>query len=49
MSTKPLPRLLGRREPAENLMRRLPKVTIGRRVFVRSDDVDRHLRNEART
>jgi hypothetical protein len=54
-----LPRLLDRRAlaaelnvklaTAENLMRRLPKVTIGRRVYVSETEVQRYLKNEART
>lgn len=54
-----LPRLLDRRQlatelgvklaTAENLMRALPKVTVGRRVFVSETDVQRYLKREART
>lgn len=57
MTTTALPRLLGRKElaeelgvklaTAENLMRKLPKVTIGRRVYVRSDDVESYLKKAA--
>lgn len=51
-----LPRLLDRKSlaselgvathTAEAIMRRLPKVTIGRRVFVREDDVERYLKSD---
>lgn len=57
--TQTLPRLLDRRQlaeelgvklaTAENLMRRLPKVTVGRRVFVSETDVQRYLKREVRT
>jgi hypothetical protein len=57
--TKTLPRLLHRKAlaaelgislaQAETLMRKLPKVHIGRLVFVRAEDVDRYLKSEART
>jgi len=57
VSDHALPRLLDRRalagelgikvSTAENLMRKLPKVTIGRRVFVRSTDVDAYLKAKA--
>jgi hypothetical protein len=59
VSTKTLPRLLDRKTlaaelgvktaTAENLMRRLPKITVGRRVYVSATDVERYLKNEART
>ena len=34
---------------AESVMRRLPKVKIGRRVFVRWTDLADYIRNEAKT
>lgn len=52
--TRTLPRLLGRKElarelgvslhTAERIMREVPKVTVGRRVFVRDVDVSGYLR-----
>lgn len=57
--TATLPKLLGRKElaemlgvrtaTAENLMRKLPKVKIGRRVFVRDSDVLDYLSKEAKS
>jgi len=59
VSTKTLPRLLDRRTlaeelgvtlaSAENLMRKLPKVSLGRRVFVCEPDVRDYLKREARS
>jgi hypothetical protein len=55
MSTQTLPRLLDRKSlaaelgvklaTAENLMRKLPKVTIGRRVYVSETAVRDYLKN----
>ncbi len=54
MSTKTLPRLFNRKSlaaelgitlsAAETIMREVPKVKVGARVFVREPDVLRHLR-----
>lgn len=59
MSAPTLSRLLDRRTladelgvklaTAENLMRKLPKVQIGRRVFVREEDVRDYLKSAARS
>ena len=53
-----LPRLLDRKAvaaelgvpltTAERIMRHIPKVKVGRRVFVRASDVHDWIRNEAR-
>lgn len=59
MTVKTLPRLLDRKTLAEQLgvklptaeriMRHVPKVTVGRRVFVFESDVADYLKNEAKT
>lgn len=58
MTAKTLPRLLSRKtlaselgitlSAAEAIMRTVPKVKIGARVFVREPDVRRYLRERAR-
>lgn len=59
MSTRPLPRLLDRKtlaaelgvkvSTAEAIMRRVPKVFIGRRVYVTAEAVAAYLKSEARS
>ena len=54
MSTNTLPRLLDRKDlaeelgvklaTAESIMRHVPKINVGRRVFVREADVQSYLR-----
>ena len=58
MTAKTLPRLLDRKalaeelgvaaHTAERIMRKLPKVTVGRRVFVTETAVRDYLKNEER-
>ncbi len=59
MSAPTLPRLLDRRQvaaelgikiaSAETIMRQVPKVKIGRRVYVRDTDLKAYLDREARS
>lgn len=59
MTTKTLPRLLGRKELAEELgvtlhaaeaiMRSVPKITVGRRVYVTAEAVAAYLKREAKS
>lgn len=58
MSAQPLPRLLNRKQLAEELnvnlstaerfMRKVPKFYIGRSVYVLADDVAAHIAKEVR-
>lgn len=59
MTTTQLPRLLGRKElaaelgvtlhAAEAIMRKVPKITVGRRVYVTAEAVAAYLRSAARS
>lgn len=59
MTTTTLPRLLGRKElaqelgvtlhTAEAIMRRVPKITVGRRVYVTAEAVRDYLKSEAKS